>query len=617
MGKAHFIVGEPDCPPETGRVAAEEVVTEIERFLQTVKEVGDELEQAATLLEEQKALEQAQIVRVHIAALGDPSFHKKVTRKISKLHLKAEQAIESILQELVGFLKGSGNALIAERAADFTDVEQRLKRKLRGCETPAEGASQPPHSRIVFVPELLPSYIFEAPEKGVIGFVVTHGTRFSHSIILARLNGIPVLKFPRLPEVKSETAVLLDALGGQLLVEPERKEVFEILVASGEEEGATGQELAVALWLNVVDPRQIEPRRLGLSAGVGLFRTEVLFMREYEDFPTEERQYDVYRSLFDRCTGKSVTIRTLDIGGDKSLSYFSPGPEDNPFLGLRAHRIYHHHPEILRTQLRAILRAGQEAAELRILYPMIETYDSLRFVQSMYEEVVAELGSQGMHFDHVRQGVLIEVPSAVWAFSQFMQHLDFASLGTNDMLQYLFAADRNNANVSRYYEPEQPVFLQILRQLAVQADALGKPLSICGEIASSLRMLPLLVGLGYHHLSIDAHTLLAHRRYLASVDIEACRQLAENCLAANTALEVHGLLDAFHPEGALEHSGEQRSLGETQALDPVCHMIVSTQHNPFTLHDGETTHYFCSRRCRRRFMNQKQISSAEHHHLKE
>ena len=352
------------------------------------------------------------------------------------------------------------------------------------------------------------------------------------------------------------------------------------------------------VWISIADPRQLEIIDWTGIEGVGLYRSEALFLRHREGFPSEAEQLAVYRRLFRLAGERPVVFRTADLGADKPVEHMHFGPQDNPCLGLRAHRLFRFHPEILLTQIRAMLRAAQGGHRLRLLYPMIESIEQLRFVQGLVDKAIQSLVDEGLAFQRdFLEGVLIETPSAAWSFGRLLAEVDFASIGTNDLVQYLFAVERNAANVADLYQPEHPVALQVIHSLAEEAAAAGKPLSICGEMAADTSMLPVLVGLGVTDISIAAGAGNAVRQTLASLDTAGCESLAKRCLQADTVTEVRTLLGRTSKDDQ-----GRRTVGEGQALDPVCGMVVYTRDASYVLRVVGGTHYFCSKFCLDRFM---------------
>jgi phosphoenolpyruvate-protein kinase (PTS system EI component)/YHS domain-containing protein len=400
-------------------------------------------------------------------------------------------------------------------------------------------------------------------------------------------------------------SVTLDAFEGILYIQPDQDEISTKRQVNTKMQKTTLEQSPVHLWVNIADPQQTYEKIINEVHGIGLYRTEFLFMKNSRAFPTENEQYKAYSALFNKCKKIPITIRTLDIGGDKNLPYFSFGPQLNPYLGLRAHRVYRYHPEIFRDQARAILRAAVSIKHLRILYPMIESVDELLFVKGLLQEALESLREERLpHLRTFQQGVLIEVPSAAWNFKELLKYVDFASIGTNDLLQYFFALDRNNANVYRFYQPENPAALRMLKSLIATAKNVHKPLNICGEIASDVRFLPLLIGLGFENLSIDSHTVQDVRKYLSGLDLTSCKDLVQKCLRASNTAETRALIDKFHSHSK---NSTQSYRGDDESIDPICNMVVHTEGNTLLVKDGKRTNYFCSVACRDRYLQKKTL----------
>lgn len=594
-----------DSPRDVVGVSKQEIGVEIKRFESEADALVRELEETVRKLDGNSLVEEAEIIKTHIMMLQDKGFHRSVHERIASDLLAAETALEHVLKEMVETLKKSEDLLFSERAADLSNLLIRLGKKLRKEEETilldsVRGIEKP----VVVTKELFVSLVLEAQELHVLGFIVEQGTVFSHAAIIAKSFGIPVLKVKNVfrSGIENRAGVLLDADRGRFVISPSELEMREIVPTRREEPPATASGPPVKIWINIVDPLQIRSKDLEGLAGIGLYRTEVLFMKWKEDFPSEEEQYQVYASLFAKCPNLPVTVRTLDIGGDKTLPYFSLGPQDNPYLGLRAHRIYRYHPEILITQIRALLRAAFPGGTLRILYPMIEGLEELLFVQDLLQRSVDSLRDEGREYQNrFQQGLMLEVPSAVWDLARMFPRIDFISLGTNDLLQYFFAMDRNNANVSRLFPSESPVVLRLLRSIVDQARAAGKSLNICGEVASDVRFLPFLIGLGFEQLSIDLNAVEKVRNLLARLETPFCRELVDKCLLAETAPEVRKIMEAFYRSWGLEIESPA-ILAEPEVIDPICKMSVHTQGNKFRVVRQDETYYFCSQQCLDKFI---------------
>jgi phosphoenolpyruvate-protein phosphotransferase len=519
---------------------------ELGRFEEHIDGLAEELSQMISALEAESADTQAQIVRTHLYLIKDHKFHQDVSHEIRQHALSAETAIETVLRRVITVFEKSKNSIMAERASDIRDIISRLIRRVRRQHHEAFAALGEGDAVVLAVKELLPSVVLEARNSRVVGFVVERGTGTSHASILAKSLGFPVLRIDNLDILQTarEEWILVSATDGSLIVAPEREMVIRIVENQPAAVVVDRADLPVRLWINVADPAQVTPELAERVTGVGLYRTEVLFMEQTDDFPSEQQQYETYQSLFESCRpDQVVTVRTADIGGDKVLPYFPLGPQENPFLGVRANRVYREHPEILITQMRAILRAAVSSSGLRIMYPMIAGPEDLLFIERLLAEAVRSLRARGQVYqDRFQQGIMIEVPSAAWNCRELLDTVDFASVGTNDLLQYFFAVGRDDATMSQSLRAQDPVALRMLKRLIDAASFAGKSLSICGEIASDPQLLPLLIGLGFKDLSVDIRLLPHVEELAASLDVAACKELARACLKAKTSHEVRSLL---------------------------------------------------------------------------
>jgi phosphoenolpyruvate-protein kinase (PTS system EI component)/YHS domain-containing protein len=405
-------------------------------------------------------------------------------------------------------------------------------------------------------------------------------------------------------QVVNDVLILIDATNGSLRVAPRREMTIRMAEHRAAAPAVDRAGLPVRLWINVADPAQVTPDLAERVAGVGLYRTEVLFMEQTDDFPSEQQQYETYRSLFEASRpDQIVTVRTADIGGDKTLPYFPLGPQENPFLGVRANRVYREHPEILITQMRAILRAAIHSSGLRLMYPMIATPEDLQFIERLLAEAIRSLRARGQAYqDRFQQGIMIEVPSAAWNVGEMLETVDFASVGTNDLLQYFFAVGRDDVNLSQSLRAQDPVALRMLKRLVDAAAFAGKPLSICGEIASDPQLLPLLIGLGFKDLSVDIRSLPQVEEVAAGLDVAACQQLARDCLKAKTSREVRLRLNDSGLARKRVRDGLPRA---GQAVDPVCGAVVDTGENNLTVVRRGKKIHFCSVDCRDNYLHRE------------
>lgn len=573
---------------------------EYERFRDHAADLSDEMREISEELRDDAMHQEAEIFNAHAAILEDEEFHDRVHGAIQHMEVAAEEAVRKVLGDMAKMMEETEDPVFTERAADFRDLEDQLCRRLAGqadvfLAQRLKGVDDP----ILALKELTPSLVIKAQRLGVKGYVVEEGTGYSHGSVLAKSFDECVLRIPSLEAIRSCEGdhLLLDAVSGEILIDPSEEELEDRPwpLASPEPEGPWRR--LIRMWINILGPEQVEGFDWAGIEGVGLYRTETLFMEKEREFPTEEEQIETYSAIFDRCPGKVVTVRTLDIGGDKPIAYLSLGPQENPELGLRAHRLYHFHPEILITQIRAILRAAVGRENLRIMYPMIESLDQWEFVQGLTDHAIEILRKDGLEFQsEFERGILIETPSAVWSFAELAEAADFASVGTNDLVQYMFAADRSSASVASMYSSEHPIILQILRSLVEQAEDAGIPLSICGEMAADFRALPLLIGIGLRDVSVSprAVPILEHR--LQDYDLDECKELAQRCLECRRASEVGKILDDW--QGVPESSEVPP---EREIFDPVCKQKVDPDSTPHVVSIGGVRYYFCSGRCERIF----------------
>lgn len=585
--------------PGAASAPAREPAMEIDRFEQQVTALLGELEVAAAELEQEDLASEVQILRTHLLMLQDPQFHRDVGDTIRHSGFAAEVAVDNVLGETAAALHGADDAVLAERARDLEDLAGQLRAKLSGEQRDrladqVAGIDEP----VLALPELLPSLVLEARRTGVRGFVVERGTEMSHAAILARSFGLPVLRVPELELVRAHEGrrVHLDGARGELLIDPDKEQAVQMAQDPVPRPAiAASADLPARLWLSIVDPAQLENLDWTGVRGIGLYRTEVLFM-QYADFPTEQEQISVYARVFEHAGDRPVTVRTLDLGGDKMLDYLNLGPQANPYLGLRAHRLYRYHPELLIRQVRAILRAAR-GRRLRLLFPMIEHLEAWQEVQQLVRQAIGSLHAEGVGYqDQFEQGLLVETPSAAWGFPRLLEQADFTSVGTNDLVQYLFAVERGSSNVAHLYQPEHPIVLQLLQQLAEQAKAAGKELSICGEIASDLRFVPLLIGLGLEDLTVSPAVLPQVLAHLHTLGPAACREMARTSAAAADAAAVRTVLG--------RRSGEAAQETATEAIDPICGMAVQREGNPHVIERQGRRYHFCSPRCMSIFRSQ-------------
>ncbi len=481
--------------------------------------------------------EKAKIFAAHKEILTDEEVVEGIEEMILQDHTLPDYAVDSVFTEFAVLLSKAKDPLIAARAADLRDVRNRVLRILHGEKE--MNLANLTKKVIVVAHDLLPSDTATLDREKVVGIITEVGGATSHTAIIARSYRIPaVLGISEATEIlESEPYVILDALGGKILIEPDQDTIkqYKTKLAEYEKEEretreyltkipltASGEKFNVGLNIGSTDPDD----GFKFSDFVGLFRTEFLYM-ESDHMPTEEEQVTAYRKVLANAMGNPVTLRTLDIGGDKSLRYLKLPHEDNPFLGNRALRLCLSMPELFRTQLRAALRTSAYG-ELWIMFPMVGTIDDVRKAKAKVEEVKNELREENVPFDeNIKVGIMIEIPSIAVISDMVVKEVDFASVGTNDLTQYAHAVDRMNANIVDYYQSMSPAMFRLLAKIFSEFNKSGKPISVCGELAGDPVAAIALVGLGLKKLSMNASNIARVKWVLSKFTMDEMKVIGE------------------------------------------------------------------------------------------
>lgn len=542
------------------RIEAQEIQAEIEQFQAAltaarvgVKQLSDNIKSSG-LPEEESAL-----FDVYLRILDSRSFIEEVTLQI-KNGLWAQTALRRVTEQHIARFEAMEDPYLQERAADFKDLAERI---LFHLQARVARTMTYPEKTILVGEEVTPAALAEVPEGRLAGVVSVRGSSNSHVAILARALGIPtVVGIAALKIAQLENAeVIVDGYYGQVYPQPSVALRQEFLTLMREEQEFDKElETLRTLPAETLDAHTIflcvntglapdVGSALSVGAeGVGLYRTEVPFMAR-DRFPSEEEQRIIYRQLLNAFAPRPVTMRTLDVGGDKALPYF-PVKEDNPFLGWRGIRITLDHPEILLVQLRAMLQASVGLDNLRIMLPMVTTVseveESLRLFKQAYEETLAE----GFAVQIPALGVMVEVPSAVYQAQVLAKRVDFLSVGSNDLTQYLLAVDRNNSRVAGLYDPLHPAVLRALMQVVAGAHREGKQATICGEMAGDPAAVILLLAMGFDTLSMNSTRLLRTKWVIRKFTLKRAKQLLDEVLLMDDAVEIRN-----HMELALEDAG--------------------------------------------------------------
>jgi phosphoenolpyruvate-protein phosphotransferase (PTS system enzyme I) len=536
---------------ERRTIDQESITSEVARFRESVKAADRDLEAIKEKARREMGDKEAGIFEAHQLLLQDPEFVGAIETKIEQERINAEAALEDVRDHFVSVFESMDNEYMRERAADLRDVSQRLLKKLLGVEERFEADDAEPI--VLVVHDLTPSDTAQLDREKVKGFVTNIGGRTSHSAIMARTMEIPaVVGLSDITEqLQTGDLVIVDGLEGTVHLRPDpalievyeekrrtylrEKEEWARLVG---EATITADGHRVELAANIGNPADAVQAVQNGAEGIGLFRTEFLYM-DKDRFPTEEEQFEAYKSVAETMgKDRPVIIRTLDIGGDKELSYLSLPKELNPFLGFRAIRLCLDRVDLFKTQLRALLRASAYG-DIKIMYPMIATLSELRRANGILEEVKADLRSRQVPFrEEIQVGIMIEVPAAAMIADQLAKEVDFFSIGTNDLIQYTMAADRMNEHVSYLYDPYHPAVLRLIHHVIASAHREGKWVGMCGEMAGEEHAIPILLGLGLDEFSMSATSILRARHLLKRLEFKKLQEAARHVLTLESGEEI-------------------------------------------------------------------------------
>ncbi|MBE6128248.1 MAG: phosphoenolpyruvate--protein phosphotransferase [Erysipelotrichaceae bacterium] len=533
-------------------VAADELAKLDAAFTKTVEDIEKIKEVASKSL----AAEELAVFDAHLMMAGDPELRGQIEEMIKNDSVNAEFATEQVANMMVSIFESMDDAYMRERAADVKDVTFRLMCNICGKVIPNLSTIDKPV--VIVAKDLTPSDTGSLNKEFAKGFATEIGGRTSHSAIMARSLEIPAVVGVTgvLEAAKDGDEVILDAINGEVILNPTPEQVAEYekkaeafkaekeaLKALKDKESVSTDGHKVLLVGNIGSPKDAEGVVENGGEGVGLFRTEFLYMKS-EDWPDEETQFQAYKAVMEQMDGKPVVIRTLDIGGDKKLNYYTFEEEMNPFLGVRAVRFCLMRKDIFRTQLRALLRASA-FGHLCIMFPMIATVNEFKEAKKCYEEARAELIAEGVAVgDKVEVGCMIEIPAAAVLADQLSKYADFFSIGTNDLIQYSMAADRMSQPVSYLYQPLNPSILRLIKMTIDGAHKNGKWCGMCGEMAGDELAAPLLLGLGLDEFSMSATSILNARKIITSLSYEEMKAMADKALECDTDEEVTALVKA-------------------------------------------------------------------------
>lgn len=521
------------------RVRIEDSEQEILRYRQAKQTAMEQLQGLY-----QKALKEvgeanAAIFEIHQMMLEDDDYNESVENIIRMQQVNAEYAVASTGDNFAQMFSAMDDDYMRARSADVKDISERVLSVLGGRATGIATSGEPV---IIVADDLAPSETVQLNKDLVLSFVTVHGSVNSHTAILARTMSIPALigtAIPLTDDIDGKVGIV-DGKNGCIYVDPdedtlgrmqqlklEEQEKKELLQTLKGRENITIDGNKIMLYANIGNSKDLAAVLQNDAGGIGLFRSEFIYL-ERDTFPTEEEQFQIYRTVAETMAGKPVIIRTLDIGADKKCDYFEMEPEENPAMGCRAIRICLTRPEIFKTQLRALFRASA-FGNISIMYPMIISVDELRKIKTIVAEIRLELTEQGVTFGEPKQGIMIETPAAVMMSEELAKEVDFFSIGTNDLTQYTLAIDRQNPKLDAFYDPHHPAVLRMIQMVVENAHKAGIWAGICGELGADTTLTRRFLAMGVDELSMSPGSILPVRKIILETDVTKERENNNLC----------------------------------------------------------------------------------------
>ncbi|TBL78269.1 phosphoenolpyruvate--protein phosphotransferase [Paenibacillus thalictri] len=576
MGKAFVIPAlEWDFPEKMIDVA--DLAVEFERLYEGIQCSKTEIEHIKHEIAGLIGEEESTIFDAHLAILEDPVFMNEVQSIMQRQYKAAEVAVRETIDKFVGMFDLLDDQYMKDRALDIKDVGNRLLKHLLGkLESPMLPIDEP---YILVAKELSPSQLAHLDLSSALGVVTMLGGKTSHAAIMARALGIPYvlgLEGKLQKPIQTGDYLIIDGEEGIVHINSSEERTEEYMVRKREWASMREQlqELAhlpaqtedgvmMHLAANISSVKELDLVVKNGATGVGLFRTEFLYM-DRDSLPKEDEQFEVYKQVAERMGNKQVIIRTLDIGGDKNLHYISLPEEENPFLGYRAIRISLDREDLFKTQLRAILRASHYG-NVKIMYPMISSISEVRAANSILEKAKSELTEENIPFkNNLEVGVMIEVPAAALIADLLADEVQFFSIGTNDLVQYVLAVDRMNEAIAHMYDPYHPAVLRLLKLTVEAAHRQGIPVSVCGEMAGDIRALPLWLGLGITDLSMSAQSILKVKNSILQSSLKSSVLMMDQLFSCKTSEAVAGVLNKHMQKDMLSRTLAKKERQSTQ-----------------------------------------------------
>ena len=556
IGKAYLVDKEGVDIVEKYTIRKKKIPAEIKRFKAAVKRAKDELR--AIIDDSPKELQNTHILETHMALLKDKSLYGNTVKTIEKERVNAEWALKTVVSNLKLIFQTMTDSYLKERASDIVHVSDRIMQNLVGVKTENIAAID---KRVILVArDLSPADTSQINLERIMGFITDRGGKASHTGIIARALEIPAVVGLEnaMTQVKSEELIIVDGNTGTVIINPteqtlieyeERKIEYEEYKADisreSDLEATTTDGFHLEVMANIELPEEVVSVRNYGGDGIGLYRTEFQYMNR-PAFPSENELFERYKDVVEVMENKPVTIRTLDINGDKALTNHNNHAEVNPVLGLRAIRYCLKKPDIFKTQLRAILRAAA-FGKVRIMFPMISACFEIRLAKRMLDDAAESLEKEGLPYNRkIDVGIMIEVPSAVITADLMAEEVDFFSIGTNDLIQYALAIDRGNKQVAHLYQPLDPAILRMLKHVADVAKDKGVRVFMCGEMAGTPHHIPILLGMGLDELSMNPQSIPVAKRVIRSLNLKDSQSLLKQALKQTNARSVFELVrDTF------------------------------------------------------------------------
>ena len=538
---------------EKKTIESEQIEQELARVHKALEEVINETE---IQLKNMSGTE-ADIMQAYVMIMQDPSLISETENAIKNSKYNAEYAVEVGFNNVIQIFENMDDEYMASRSRDILDIKDRVLGKLFKEETIDLSNLSP--NTIIVATELTTSETAKLDFKNVSGIITELGGENSHTSIMARTHTIPAItKVEEATKIfKDGDSVAINGTSGEIYVNPTEEEKQKLLDLEKQlekekseldkyrnQESVTKDGTKVKLYANIGLPADAEIAVNNTAEGVGLLRSEFLYM-DSDEMPSEESQFEAYKKVAEIMKDKEAIIRTLDVGGDKDLKYLKLEKEANPFLGYRAIRLCLDNPTIFKTQLRAILRASA-FGKLAIMFPMISSIEELKAAKEVLEECKQELDNENILYDkNIQVGIMIEIPSAALIADKLAQECDFFSIGTNDLIQYTVAVERGNEKISKLYTKYHPAVIKLIKKAIDGAHSANIICGMCGEAAGDPTFIPLLVGLGLDEFSMNSNNILRARRTINNLDKETCVKLSEEILQMASAEEVENKLKAF------------------------------------------------------------------------